>query len=85
MFAAQPQSAPICCFCLLSKGTLTMNIEELTSPPMSDGVSVLPGEHVTYDGVLLTYLGTSATFLSMMVLRKDSGERILAHPSKCRL
>ena len=62
-----------------------MNIEELTSPPMSDGVSVLTGEHVTYDGVRLTYLGTSATFLSMMVLRKASGERILAHPSKCKL
>lgn len=64
---------------------MTMNIEELTSPQMSDGVSILPGEHVTYDGVRLTYLGTSAIFLSMMVLRKDSGERILAHPSKCRL
>ena len=85
MFAAQPQSALICCFRLLSKGALTMNVEELTSPQMSDGVSILPGEHVTYDGARFTYLGASATFLSMMVLQKDSGERILAHPSKCRL
>jgi len=61
-----------------------MTIEELTSLPMADGVSVLPGEQVTYDGKRLTYVGMLANS-GMMVLRMTSGERVNAHHLKCRL
>lgn len=62
-----------------------MTIEELTSLPMADGVSVLPGEQVTYDGKRLTYVGMLASFPGIMVLRMTSGEWVNVHHLKCRL
>lgn len=62
-----------------------MVVERVSSLPLADGVSVWPGEQVTYDGKLLTYVGMLANFPGMMVLQMTSGERVNVHHLKCRL
>lgn len=60
-----------------------MNIEELTSPQMKDGISAIPGECISHAGEFLTYLGGLRGNPVMMVAAQESSERVIVHPMDC--
>ncbi|OUS04244.1 hypothetical protein A9Q96_14930 [Rhodobacterales bacterium 52_120_T64] len=60
-----------------------MNIEELTSPQMKDGISAIPSERISQAGELLTYLGGLQGNPVMMVAVQEAGERVIVHPMDC--
>ncbi|CAN1528299.1 hypothetical protein MCELHM10_01317 [Paracoccaceae bacterium] len=61
-----------------------MTIEEVSSLPLADGVSVWPGEQVSCEQGVLTYVGMLANSLGMIVLHTPSGERMTVHHLRCR-
>lgn len=62
-----------------------MTIEEVSSLPLADGVSVWPGEQVFYGQDLLTYVGMLVSSFGMMVLHTPSGEWVTLHHLQCRV
>jgi hypothetical protein len=62
-----------------------MTIEEVSSLPLADGVSVWPGEQVFYKRELLTYVGMLAGALGIMMLHTPSGGWVTVHHLQCRV
>lgn len=62
-----------------------MTIEIVTSLPLFDGASVLPGEDLIHERKRFPYVGRLANASGVMVLRAPSGEQISAPHLACEL
>ncbi|MEM1385935.1 MAG: hypothetical protein AAGG06_20175 [Pseudomonadota bacterium] len=60
-----------------------MDVEQVTSPEMRDGISVINGHHVRYRNSVWLYLGSQRGYPAMMVLRNARGETIAAPCTEC--
>lgn len=62
-----------------------MEINNLTSPALADGISVIPGERIALGEETLSYLGVPDKSSQILIAERESGERICVHAADCRV